>query len=157
MSAAPALALRPVRHGELPELLDMLRRFYVEDRILLDEPRVRRGLEQLLADAALGAVLFAEAEGERVGYLVLGWCFSIEQGGRHVLVDELYLEPAARGLGLGAALLAAACDWARGQGAEVARLEVNRHNPRAKALYLRHGFRDDDRDILSLAFAGDST
>ncbi|GHD66639.1 N-acetyltransferase [Luteimonas padinae] len=157
MSAAPALALRPVRHGELPELLDMLRRFYVEDRIPLDEPRVRRGLEQLLADAALGAVLFAEAEGERVGYLVLGWCFSIEQGGRHVLVDELYLEPAARGRGLGAALLAAACDWARGQGAEVARLEVNRHNPRAKALYLRHGFRDDDRDILSLAFAGDST
>ena len=155
MSAAPALALRPVRHGELPELLDMLRRFYVEDRIPLDEPRVRRGLEQLLADAALGAVLFAEAEGERVGYLVLGWCFSIEQGGRHVLVDELYLEPAARGRGLGAALLAAACDWARGQGAEVARLEVNRHNPRAKALYLRHGFRDDDRDILSLAFAGD--
>lgn len=157
MSAAPALALRPVRHGELPELLDMLRRFYVEDRIPLDEPRVRRGLEQLLADAALGALLFAEAKGERVGYLVLGWCFSIEQGGRHVLVDELYLEPAARGRGLGAALLAAACDWARGQGAEVARLEVNRHNPRAKALYLRHGFRDDDRDILSLAFAGDST
>ena len=157
MSAAPALALRPVRHGELPELLDMLRRFYVEDRIPLDEPRVRRGLQQLLADAALGAVLFAEAEGERVGYLVLGWCFSIEQGGRHVLVDELYLEPAARGRGLGTALLAAACDWARGQGAEVARLEVNRHNPRAKALYLRHGFRDDDRDILSLAFAGDST
>ncbi len=157
MSAAPALALRPVRHGELPELLDMLRRFYVEDRIPLDEPRVRRGLEQLLADAALGAVLFAEAKGERVGYLVLGWCFSIEQGGRHVLVDELYLEPAARGRGLGAALLAAACDWARGQGAEVARLEVNRHNPRAKTLYLRHGFRDDDRDILSLAFAGDST
>lgn len=155
MSAAPALALRPVRHGELPELLDMLRRFYVEDRILLDEPRVRRGLEQLLVDAALGAVLFAEVEGERVGYLVLGWCFSIEQGGRHVLVDELYLEPAARGRGLGGALLAAACDWARGQGAEVARLEVNRHNPRAKALYLRHGFRDDDRDILSLAFAGD--
>lgn len=157
MSAAPALALRPVRHGELPELLDMLRRFYVEDRIPLDEPRVRRGLEQLLADAALGAVLFAEAKGERVGYLVLGWCFSIEHGGRHMLVDELYLEPAARGRGLGAALLAAACDWARGQGAEVARLEVNRHNPRAKALYLRHGFRDDDRDILSLAFAGDST
>ena len=156
-TAGATLSLRALEPGDLPMLLDMLRRFYAEDRIPLDEPRVRRGLEQLLADAALGAVLFAEVEGERVGYLVLGWCFSIEQGGRHVLVDELYLEPAARGRGLGAALLAAACDWARGQGAEVARLEVNRHNPRAKALYLRHGFRDDDRDILSLAFAGDST
>ncbi|MEN1928243.1 GNAT family N-acetyltransferase [Luteimonas sp. MJ250] len=153
-AAAAALALRPVRRDDLPELLGMLRRFYAEDRIPLDEPRVRRGLEQLLIDASLGAALFAEVGGERVGYLVLGWCFSIEQGGRHLLVDELYLEPAARGRGLGGALLAAACDWARGQGAEVARLEVNRHNPRAKALYLRHGFRDDDRDILSLAIAG---
>jgi len=147
------LVLRPVAPGDLPALLEMLRRFYAEDRIPLDEPRVRRGLGQLLADASLGAALFAEAGGVRVGYLLLGWCFSIEQGGRHVLLDEIYLEPGARGRGLGAALLAAACDWARNRGAEVARLEVNRHNPRAKALYLRHGFRDDDRDILSIAFA----
>jgi len=151
------LSLRPVDRDGLPALLDMLRRFYAEDRIPLDEPRVRRGLEQLMADPTLGAALFAEAGGACVGYLVLGWCFSIEQGGRHVLLDELYLVPDARGRGLGRTLLAAACDWARGQGAEVVRLEVNRHNPRAKALYLRHGFRDDDRDILSLAFAGDST
>ena len=69
------------------------------------------------------------------------------------LIDELYLEPSARGRGLGAALLAAACDWARARGAEVVRLEVNRHNPRAKELYLRNDFRDDDRDILSLALS----
>ena len=151
------LVLRPVAADDLPALLGMLRRFYAEDRIPLDEPRVRRGLGQLMADASLGAALFAEVGGERVGYLVLGWCFSIEQGGRHGLVDEIYLEPAARGRGLGRVLLAAACDWARGQGAEVARLEVNRHNPRAKALYIGHGFRDDDRDILSLALARDRT
>src|SRR5690606_7680862 len=78
--AADRLSLRPVARDELPLLLDMLRRFYVEDRIPLDEPRVRRGLEQLLADPSSGALLFAEAGGERVGYLVLGWCFSIEQG-----------------------------------------------------------------------------
>ena len=148
-----ALSLRPAGADDLPALMDMLMHFYAEDRIPLDAPRVRRGLDQLMADASLGAVLFAEAQGVRVGYLVLGWCFSIEQGGRHVLIDELYLEPSARGRGLGAALLAAACDWARGRGAEVVRLEVNRHNPRAKALYLRHDFRDDDRDILSLALS----
>lgn len=151
--AKHALALRPAGNDELPALMEMLRRFYAEDRIPLDAPRVRRGLDQLLADASLGVVLFAEAQGVRVGYLVLGWCFSIEQRGRHVLLDELYLEPAARGRGLGSAMLAAACDWARDHGASVVRLEVNRHNPRAKALYLRHGFRDEDRDILGLALS----
>lgn len=146
MSAS--LELRAVGAADIEALLAMLRRFYDEDRIALDEPRVRRGLDQVLADPALGAVLLAESNGEPVGYLVLGWCFSLEQGGRHVLIDELYLVPAARGRGLGRALLAAACDWARWQGAEVARLEVNRHNPRAKALYLGNGFREDDRDLL---------
>src|SRR5690606_32175400 len=126
---------------------------YAEDRIPLDEPRVRRGLAQLMADASLGAVLLVDVDGACVGYVVLGWCFSIEQGGRHALLDELYLEPAARGRGLGGVLLERACDWARQHGAEVARLEVNRHNPRAKALYLRAGFRDDDRDILTIALA----
>lgn len=152
MSAA--LSLVPVGHEDLPLVLDMLRRFSAEDRIALDEARVRRGLSQVLDDPGLGAVLFAQVQGERVGYLVLGWCFSLEQGGRHVLVDEVYLEPAARGRGLGGALLAAACDWARAQGAAIARLEVNRHNPRARALYLRNGFRDDDRDILTLDLRG---
>lgn len=148
-SGEPRLALRRATSADLPALLAMLRDFYAEDRIPLDEPRVRRGLAQLLADPALGALLFAEAGGACVGYLLLGWCFSIEQGGRHVLIDELYLVPSARGGGLGGSLLAAACDWARNHGAEVARLEVNRHNPRAKGLYLRNGFRDDDRDILT--------
>lgn len=144
-----ALVLRAAVPDELPVLLAMLRDFYVEDRIPLDEPRVRRGLEQLMADASLGAILVAESEGVRVGYLVLGWCFSIEQGGRHVLIDEIYLAPAARGRGLGSTLLSAACDWARERGAEVVRLEVNRHNPRARALYERHGFLDDARDLLT--------
>ena len=148
------VSLRPVQPDELPRLLGMLRSFYAEDRIALDEARVRRGLDQLFAEPSPGALLFAEAGGECVGYLVLGWCFSIEQGGRHVLVDELYLVPAARGRGLGAALLEAACDWARSQGAAVARLEVNHHNARARALYLRSGFRDDQRDILTRVLAG---
>lgn len=150
------VSLRPARADELPRLFDMLRSFYAEDRIPLDEARVRRGLDQLLADPALGALLFAEVDSACVGYLILGWCFSIEQGGRHVLVDELYLAPEARGRGLGTAMLAAACDWARGQGAAVARLEVNHHNPRARTLYLRNGFRDDQRDILTRVLEGES-
>ena len=87
------------------------------------------------------------------GYITLGWCFSIEQGGRFVLLDELYLVPAVRGQGLGRQALALAAQWARQQGAAVMRLEVNHHNARAKALYLSAGYRDDARDILTLPLA----
>ena len=91
-----------------------------------------------------------------VGYITLGWCFSVEQGGRVVLLDELYLGPAARGRGWGRQALALARDWAAGQGAAVIRLEVNHHNAKAKSLYLSAGYRDDERDILTLSLNGAS-
>jgi len=49
--------------------------------------------------------------------------------------------PAARGLGLGAALLAAAIDGARAEGAARMLLEVGDENTAARALYDRAGFR----------------
>ncbi|MCA7026277.1 GNAT family N-acetyltransferase, partial [Stenotrophomonas acidaminiphila] len=56
------------------------------------------------------------------GYITLGWCFSVEQGGRFVLLDELYLAPAARGRGWGREALALARDWAIVEGASEMRL-----------------------------------
>ena len=68
--AAGALALRTAGQADVPALLGMLRRFYAEDRIPLDEPRVRRGLSQLLADPASGAALLADVDGALAGYVV---------------------------------------------------------------------------------------
>ena len=78
--------------------------------------------------------------------------FEYEKG-HFVLLDELYLAPAARGRGWGRQALALARDWAIVEGASVMRLEVNHHNARAKALYLSAGYRDDERDILTLPLA----
>ena len=139
---------------DFPRIIAMLRAFYAEDHIAYQPALVEPGLRQLLADPALGAVLLLEGEGlADAGYITLGWCFSVEQGGRFVLLDELYLVPAARGRGWGRQALALARDWAIVEGASVMRLEVNHHNVRAKALYLSAGYRDDQRDILTLPLA----
>ena len=153
MSAA-ALAWRLATPDDLDALLAQVADFYAEDHIPLHAGRVRAGLSDLLADACHGAVLLLSTDDHAfAGYITLGWCFSIEQGGRFVLLDELYLVPAVRGQGLGRAALALAADWARAQGAAVVRLEVNHHNARAKALYLSCGYADDQRDILTLDLA----
>ena len=137
-----------------PAILAMLRAFYAEDRIDYDAALVEPGLRALLAEPAHGAVLLLQSgEVAQAGYVSLGWCFSVEQGGRFVLLDELYLAPIARGRGWGRQALALARDWALAQGASVMRIEVNHHNARAKALYLSAGYRDDARDILTLPLA----
>ena len=145
------LQSRVATPADLELLLEMVRQFYVEDAIAYDAHRVEPGLRTLLEDPAYGAVLLLAGDELPVaGYITLGWCFSVEQGGRFVLLDELYLTPAARGRGWGKAALALAQQWAQQRGAAVLRLEVNHHNARAKSLYLSAGFADDSRDILTL-------
>ena len=140
--------------ADFPRILAMLRAFYLEDRIAYVPTLVDPGLRALLAEPGHGAVLLLESdEVPEAGYASLGWCFSVEQGGRFLLLDELYLAPAARGRGWGRQALALARDWAHAQGASVMRIEVNHHNARAKTLYLSAGFRDDERDILTLPLA----
>lgn len=145
------LRYRLATPADFPSILAMLRAFYAEDHIDYDPALVESGLRTLLAEPVHGAVLLLQGDGvAEAGYASLGWCFSIEQGGRFLLLDELYLAPAARGRGWGRQALALARDWAHSQRASVMRIEVNHHNARAKALYLAAGYRDDGRDILTL-------
>lgn len=155
---ADMLTLRTAQPQDFADILAMLKTFYEEDHIPYVAKQVEPGLQQVLHDAHNGAVLILQSETlPLAGYIILGWCFSVEQGGRFVLLDELYLAPAARGRGWGKQALALARDWAKAQGASVMRLEVNHHNARAKALYLASGYRDDERDILTLPLAANET
>ncbi len=57
-----------------------------------------------------------------------------------LLMDGLCVDPAARGLGIGSALLVAVEEEARTRGLRRVRLDVIDSNPRAKALYARQGY-----------------
>lgn len=147
----PALRFRLAMPDDRAVLIGLMRDFHLEDRIHFDDALVARGLDQLWSDDANGEILLWLDEGDRVvGYAVLTVNFSLEQGGRHALLDELYLGPAARGRGWGRQALALAEQWARGRGFARLRLEVNRHNAQARALYLKLGYADEQRDLLTL-------
>lgn len=67
---------------------------------------------------------------------------------RHVMNLGIAVAPEAQGQGVGQALMAALCDWADRWG-QVLRLELTVFvdNPRAIALYQRHGFRQEGRHL----------
>jgi hypothetical protein len=83
--------------------------------------------------------------------------FSLEHGGRAAWLDELYVVPAERGRGMGAALLDAACAHATAAGAVAVDLEVEAGHERAFSLYERRGFvrHARQRAFLRLAPARD--
>jgi ribosomal-protein-alanine N-acetyltransferase len=79
--------------------------------------------------------LVAEAANTLVGYA--GMMFT---GGSQADVVTLAVNPARWGRGTGTALLTALVDEAVKRGYEEVLLEVREDNPRARQLYLRHGF-----------------
>jgi ribosomal protein S18 acetylase RimI-like enzyme len=124
--------------------------FHAESGYAFDVARVREALRALLADPALGRVWLVYSAGSLAGYgaLTLGW--SLEWGGRDAFVDEIFLRPAFRGRGLGAATLARLEVGARELGVRALHLEVEHDNAPARRLYRRRGFAETDRQIMTL-------
>ncbi|WP_424985936.1 GNAT family N-acetyltransferase [Microbulbifer sp. S227A] len=67
-----------------------------------------------------------------------------------LLMDGIFVSQAARGRGIGTALLRAICDTARARNLSAVRLDVIDTNPRARALYAREGFVEIDTQDIGL-------
>lgn len=63
-----------------------------------------------------------------------------ERGERRTWLTALWVDPAARGAGLGARLVEAVADWSRDRGATELALSVTTNNEAATAFYARAGF-----------------
>ncbi|MCX7889465.1 MAG: GNAT family N-acetyltransferase [Rhodobacteraceae bacterium] len=93
------------------------------------------------------ALLAEDAGGEALGTIVFFPDFSTHRGEPGLFVQDIYVVPAARGRGLGRALLGAALraqDW----GAAYVTLGVEPANAAARRFYAREGFRPRGYDFL---------
>lgn len=133
---------RRANTADLDELMVLIRRFNEEDRHSHDDFRVRRALEPLLVDDALGQVWVVDGPRGLLGYCVVTWSYSLESGGRECIVDEIYVT--TQSTGLGSQLLRESMNAARRAGVRVAFLETEAHNVRARGFYSRHDFEVED-------------
>jgi GNAT superfamily N-acetyltransferase len=102
-----------------------------------DDAAVEAGVRRLLADPDTDYLLAGDPA---VGVCGLRYRFSVWTGADDCCLEDLFVEPEARGLGLGRALVAAAFERARERGCVRMELDVNEANPTALALYESLGF-----------------
>lgn len=111
-------------------------------------PETDHALRRLLGNPRLGRVLLCEEDGRLLGYVVLGFGFSLEFHGTDAFVDELFVREEERDKGVGALLLAEAETECRTVGIHALHLEVA-HGNRAAALYERQGYKRHERHLMT--------
>lgn len=81
----------------------------------------------------------AEHAGKLVGMMVI-MRGDVPKTAHNANIYSVYVDPSARGLGLGDGLMEACLDWAKRQALRLVKLSVVASNASALKLYLRHGF-----------------
>jgi len=148
-----SFAIRSATAADIPSLVALMTDFYAESSFMLPAAAATRAFDALFAAPTLGAVWLAEHAGVPVGHLVLAISYSMEYGGLGGFIDDLYVRPAARGHGAGAALLAAARDGAQARGLRVLQVETGQASHAARPLYARAGYVDSGHALLTLPLA----
>ncbi|MDR9411480.1 MAG: GNAT family N-acetyltransferase [Haloquadratum sp.] len=115
---------------------------------LLAEPNRLAITDSIAMATAVGLVVVAECGGRIVGFAMAhqeldGLQRDVTLG----VVDAMYVEPVARGEGLGAALLAAIEAALARRGADHVALEVLTTNARARRFYADAGYRERRRTL----------
>jgi GNAT superfamily N-acetyltransferase len=114
-----------------------------------DLDRAMETCEWLLGQPDLGGIWVIQSDGVDVGYLIVTVCISIEFRGTFALLDELYVDEAFRGRGLGNVAVVFAKAWARSRGVQAIRLETAQDNLRAQWLYRKCEFTLDQRHLMT--------
>ncbi len=131
-----ALDVEPVTGEQFELLLPMIaayQGFYEANDIC--EDRNRSFFRRFVSPSDDGMLIGAWRDGRPVGYACLYWHFSSTKAVETVLMNDLYVEEAERGRGVGRTLIEAAADVARERGCPVLEWSTAPDNEVAQRLY----------------------
>lgn len=133
--------VREARVGEEDQILPLWEWLFAppgEKPDLWDPVHARRAITEAIVSPR-SAILVADEGGRLVGFCSAYLDFDSVRFGRRCWVEDLAVDPERRSQGIGAALLAAAKDWARGAGASHLELDSGLARTEAHRFYEREG------------------
>lgn len=134
-------SVRRVAAHDRQTYLGLARAFYASGAALMDAPdeNILRTFDELMRSHDYAEAFLAEYDGETAGFVLLAKTFSQEAGGMVLWLEELYIRPEFRGMGLGSEVFGFLHAHYKTSVRRI-RLEVEAENEGARQLYYRWGF-----------------
>ena len=150
--ASAAVTLMSATEHDLPAVVDLTTAFYEEDGFETEPQAVlRERLSTFLSD--IDASLTVAATSDAVIGFALTTMRLILESGLVAELQDLYVRPEYRGVGVGSALVADAARWARDNAATILEVVIAPNGRDAADLdryYASLGFRDEGRRLVHL-------
>ena len=144
-----SISFKKAEPSDLPVLMRFMQEFHEFDHTEpFDEVPARMAMETVISDERVGLVWLIKSSGEDVGYIVLTLHYRLESRGICANLDELFINEANRGRGIGRKAMEFLEDTCKERGVAAIQLEVKKDNPEAASLYEKVGFEKLDRDFM---------
>jgi diamine N-acetyltransferase len=134
---------------KLDAILGMMKDFSAIDNYAFNREERKENLFRFTASKEMGRLWTIYADELMVGYAVLAFGFSFEFGGRDAFIDELYITESYRNKGIGGKTLEFIFANAPALGIKAIYLEVEKHNEKGNVLYVKKGFKDHNRHLMT--------
>lgn len=131
--------IRPMAAEDSQTVIDMMRTFYASPAVHTNgsEEIFAADVAECVGDSPFAEGFVFERDGQLLGYGMLAKSYSTEFGKRCIWIEDLYLLPEYRGLGVGSAFFAFVEQHYPNC---LLRLEVEEENERARHVYEKCGF-----------------
>ncbi len=136
---ADGVEIRPAREDELDELLPLMRAYCDFYESSPTDEGLLTMMRTLIAEPSQGAVFVARNGGRAVGFATLDWKWSSLKGARIGYLEDLFVDPDARGRGIAEALIEICAGRCRDLGMPAMQWATAPDNHRAQKVYNRTG------------------
>lgn len=129
------LSITTVTASDLPELMPMLRAYCDFYEVDPSDARLETLARALIDNPDEGVQLIARGDGAPLGFATIFWTWQTLYGARVGVLNDLYVNAAARGSGTGRALIERGLQLCRERGAEKLVWETAPDNATSQRLY----------------------
>ncbi len=135
--------VRKIEPADREAYIGLVQQFYSSDAVQHTVPKenIEATFDEMMRSDVYAQGYMLIYDGQAAGYALVAKTFSCEGGGLTVWVEEAFIAPSYRSLGLGKALFAA-IEAEHGPRLARMRLEITPDNTRAKSLYQKLGFQE---------------